>query len=252
MHHHVWIFRLCTIMCGYSGYAPSCVDIQVMHHHVWIFRLCTIMCGYSGYAPSCVDIQVMHHHVWIFRLCTIMCGYSDYTPSCVDMSVMPATCITSRFRTCLGGAAFGPPTFFTILTDSGVLTGRAVPKRVGCRNAWYNRHNTHSDYTSSCVDIQIIHHHVWIFRLYTIMCGYSDYTPSCVDIQIIHHHVWIFRLYTIMCGYSDIHHHVWIFRVPEQNNTNDELVPALGVLCIFLRLWRTWVTVARFVEKSVL
>ena len=25
----------------------------------------------------------------------------------------------------------GPPTFFTILTDSGVLTGYAVPKRVG-------------------------------------------------------------------------------------------------------------------------
>ena len=45
--------------------------------------------------------------------------------------VMPVTCITSRFCTHLGGSAFGPPTFFTILTDSGVLTGCAVPKRVG-------------------------------------------------------------------------------------------------------------------------
>ena len=44
--------------------------------------------------------------------------------------VMPVICITSRFRTRLGGSAFGPPTFFTILTDSSVLSGHAVPKRV--------------------------------------------------------------------------------------------------------------------------
>ena len=49
----------------------------------------------------------------------------------MSCTVMPVTCITSQFSTRLGGAAFGPPTFFPILTDSGVLTGGAVPKRVG-------------------------------------------------------------------------------------------------------------------------
>ena len=88
-------------------------------------------------SPSTFDSSALtaHEYPLLFCFSRLILGYSYYTAvfqrGRCTIEVMPVTCITSRFRTRLGGSAFGPPTFFTILTDSGVLTRRAVPKRVG-------------------------------------------------------------------------------------------------------------------------
>ena len=136
-----------------SLFTSSLLTTALLSFDIWLWEMKRWMCppsinNYSLWV-SCRKVRSEGWYVACtvpYKLFDIQSSGRTFGQHAYRILVMPVTCITSRFRTHLGGSAFGPPTFFTILTDRGALTRRAVPKRVGWHNAWYNRHYTHMCY----------------------------------------------------------------------------------------------------------